>query len=422
MDTTALARLVGSVSEFDAVWGQAPLLVPNASGTCGADGWPDLLTLDGVDELLSVRGLRTPFLRMAKSGQTLAERRFTSGGGVGAGITDQVADDEVFRQFADGSTIVLQALHRNWPPVIAFAQDLAADLGHPVQVNAYITPPQSQGFAAHYDVHDVFILQLAGTKEWTVHAPVHRWPMRDEPWDGFRAAVEQRAAEDPLLSAVLRPGDCLYLPRGFLHSAVAQGEVSAHLTLGVHTWTSLDVTRTLVDAAMASLTGSEAARAPLPLGVAVDDPTSLGSALDDARERLLAALAQIDGDAIARRLAGRWRGAQRAEPVRPVALATAARELHGGSPLRRRTHAAIRRRARDDGSVRLLGRGVDVTVAGDDLLLLDRIPPTGDFTPASLTGDDAAGDGRRDDGVDAAVALCRRLMLAGVLLPAGPLG
>ena len=43
--------------------------------------------------------------------------------------------------------------------------------------------------------------------------------------------------EPPLIQTVLRPGDCLYLPRGFLHAARARGGVSTHLTLGVHTWT-----------------------------------------------------------------------------------------------------------------------------------------------------------------------------------------
>ena len=38
----------------------------------------------------------------------------------------------------------------------------------------------------------------------------------------------------PTIDAVLRPGDALYLPRGFLHSAEALGDVSAHLTVGIH--------------------------------------------------------------------------------------------------------------------------------------------------------------------------------------------
>ena len=94
---------------------------------------------------------------MAKDGRTLDPTTFTLGGGVGATIGDQVSEDRVLRHFADGATIVLQALHRTWPPVADAAQDLAADLGHPVQVNAYVTPPQSRGFDDHYDVHDVFV-------------------------------------------------------------------------------------------------------------------------------------------------------------------------------------------------------------------------------------------------------------------------
>ena len=106
-----------------------------------------------------------------------------------------------------------------------------------MQANAYVTPPQNQGFSDHYDVHDVFVLQLEGEKRWFVHEPVLDSPLRDQPWTDRRAAVQRAAAEPPLIEAVLEPGDCLYLPRGFLHAATALGGVSTHLTLGVHTWT-----------------------------------------------------------------------------------------------------------------------------------------------------------------------------------------
>ena len=106
----------------------------------------------------------------------MPERRYTRGGGTGALIGDQVADDRVLALFADGHTIVLQGLHRLWPPLIDFAGALTTDLGHPVQINAYITPSSSQGFSAHYDVHDVFVLQVAGEKRWRIHAPVRQRP------------------------------------------------------------------------------------------------------------------------------------------------------------------------------------------------------------------------------------------------------
>src|SRR6185503_13388978 len=178
--------------------------------------------LDGVDDLLSRRGLRTPFIRMAKAGQVLDSSSFTAPGGVGAEIGDQVRDDKV------------AALYRTWPPVIDFCTRLAAELGHPVQANSYVTPPSSRGFSAHYDVHDVFVLQLAGRKHWTIHAPVLDDPLRDQPWGQRSAAVAAAAEQEPVIDTVLEPGDALYLPRGWLHAATALGEVSAHLTVGSH--------------------------------------------------------------------------------------------------------------------------------------------------------------------------------------------
>src|SRR5256885_5190349 len=122
-------------------WGRRPLLTPGGERS----DFSDLLDAAAVDELVSRRGLRTPFLRMAKEGELVPPARYTRGGGAGAAITDQAADDQVLRQLDDGATLVLQALHRTWPPLVAFGSDLAAELGHPVQINAYITPPQNQG-------------------------------------------------------------------------------------------------------------------------------------------------------------------------------------------------------------------------------------------------------------------------------------
>ena len=149
----------------DRYWATSALLTPAAE--LDRD-FTDLFSTAAVDELISRRGLRTPFLRMAKDGSVLASAAFTRSGGVGAGIADQAADDKVLGQLAGGATLVLQALHRTWPPLIEFGSMLAAELGHPVQINAYITPPENRGFAAHYDTHDVFVLQVAGSKRWTI--------------------------------------------------------------------------------------------------------------------------------------------------------------------------------------------------------------------------------------------------------------
>ena len=127
--------------------------------------------------------------RTAPSGR---RRRSPAAAAPGAAIADQAADDKVLAALADGSTLVLQGLHRTWPPLVDFGARLADELGHPVQINAYITPPQNQGFAPHHDVHDVFVLQVSGRKHWTVHPPVVDDPLGNQPFDGFKAEIAER--------------------------------------------------------------------------------------------------------------------------------------------------------------------------------------------------------------------------------------
>ncbi len=352
----ALRRLVVDPVGFAAdPWGRAPLLT-RAADLPGA--FDDLFGETAVDDLVSTHGLRTPFLRVAKDGSTLPTRAFTSGGGVGAGIADQVDDTRLTALFADGATLVLQALHRTWPPVVRFAQQLVADLGHPVQVNAYVTPPQSRGFDDHYDVHDVFVLQISGAKRWRIHAPVHEAPLRDQPWTDRREAVRAEAERECLIDEVLEPGDVLYLPRGTLHAATALGDVSTHLTVGVHTWNRHHLAEEVVAAALAAVADDPDVRTSLPLGVDVADPDDLHAHAELVRDRLLAAVRAVPTDTLAAALGGRDDTSGRAAPVGPLAQLRLAQELTDDTALVLRGSLAAHL---DSGHLR--GRGVVVDVA-----------------------------------------------------------
>jgi lysine-specific demethylase/histidyl-hydroxylase NO66 len=273
-----------------------------------------LLSLEGVDELVSRRGLRTPFVRMSRDGNLLSPSRFTRGGGAGAEIADQVADDKVLAEFASGSTLVLQGLHRTWPPIQSFSGMLAAQLGHPVQVNAYITPPQNTGFAPHYDVHDVFVLQFAGRKRWRIFEPVLHAPLRDQPWRERKSAVAARAAEAPLIDCVLEPGDALYLPRGYIHTATSLNEVSGHLTIGIHPITR----RMLADQILATLSDDVELRRSLPIGVDLSSENAIEADLEATVAQLHAAIDRFDRAAVARAIERHLAATTRPSPLRPL--------------------------------------------------------------------------------------------------------
>lgn len=40
-----------------------------------------------------------------------------------------------------------------------------------VGANVYLTPPNSQGFAPHFDDIEAIILQIEGSKQWKIYAP-----------------------------------------------------------------------------------------------------------------------------------------------------------------------------------------------------------------------------------------------------------
>ena len=358
---SALRRLTGvDLDTFaERFWGVAPKLTRSADLP---GSFEDLMTVDAVDELIAERGVRTPFVRMAKDGRLVDRAKFTASGGFGAEITDQVDSGAVLESFAAGNTLVLQGLHRLWPPLIHFVGDLVRELGHPVQVNSYVTPAASQGFSPHYDVHDVFVVQIAGTKRWTVHSPVHMHPLDDQPWSDRRSAVEERASQTSALDVVLEPGDVLYLPRGWIHSAQALGATTVHLTIGVASFNDYDIAQRTLEA----LADVEALRAPLPAGL---DPTDLESVGPHVRRVLDAMRTALDDMArdpesvrrLANRLADRYDALVRPEPVRPLRSVTAMEALGGEDSIRLRP-GVFARISRGTEGVSLVLRNKTVTM------------------------------------------------------------
>ena len=264
---------------------------------CHGGSFDDILSLADVDRALTSSGLRRPAFRLVRDGVVLAPSSYTRRARTGAAQIDDLIDTgRALDLFAQGATIVLQGLQRWWEPAARFCRDLELALGHAVQANAYLTPAGAAGLAPHHDTHDVFVLQVAGAKHWVV-----REPAVDTPLPRHVSDHDAAAAQPVLFEADLGPGDALYLPRGFVHSAAAQLGVSLHLTLGILATTTHDVLRALVDMA-----GDDVAfRRSLPPGWAYDDATAT-AAVKDAAAELADWLARIDPGAVSARMRDRF--------------------------------------------------------------------------------------------------------------------
>src|SRR5215211_3637205 len=257
----AIQRCAGDPAAFVRDhWAKAPLLRRGA----GPGGFADLLPLDAVAHILSTTPPRTPAFRMGKDGKPLPPSAYTKSGRMGSQPLQDLADPgRIFDQFARGATIVLQSLQRYWPPLTAFSRDLELFLTHPVQVNAYLTPPASRGLGVHHDTHDVFVLQVHGRKLWQVWDAAVPFPL---PHQRKLPPGAETPAGPPLVDAELAPGDCLYVPRGFRHAARTAETASLHLTVGMPTYNWNEVLRDVLELA----TEEAWFRESLPVGFAAD--------------------------------------------------------------------------------------------------------------------------------------------------------
>jgi ribosomal protein L16 Arg81 hydroxylase len=301
-------------------WGCRPLL---SRAEALPRDFSDLLSAEMVDELIAERGVRGPFIRLAREGDVLAKDCYLGPAGFGAEMRDQVDSAKVLNEFASGATIVLQGLHRLWPPLISLVRQAVDELGHPVQANAYITPPTSRGFDPHYDVHDVFVLQVSGQKRWIVHHPVLDHPVPSQPWTQHRAPIAERVADEPVIDAVLSAGDALYLPRGWVHSAHALETTSIHLTIGVSALTGFDVAQAVVD----QLAGIGTFRKSLPMGRDATDHDEMVATVTKVMAEMADCLrdeASLFSDGAAAQLSRQFVERTRPVAVRPLASLAAA--------------------------------------------------------------------------------------------------
>ena len=218
------------------------------------------------------------------------------------GVLDITGLYEAYRR---GYTLIIDMVQTRWPPIAALCQSLEALLHFGVQANVYVTPSGAQGFAPHFDTHDVFVLQLAGSKAWRIYGDGSALPMADGHGHPSRESLGPPAVE-----FTLRQGDLLYIPRGIVHEAMTTDDSSVHLTVGIHVWRWADLLRE----AVRSLAETDVRlRKSLPIGLLANDGANAVD-LDTRLRELLHACAETADARDALQRMGR-RLFERREPV-----------------------------------------------------------------------------------------------------------
>lgn len=143
--------------------------------------------------------------------------------------TGRLSSHEVRRGFAEGRTILVRHSEKAHPAFEQIANDFQYNFQGSIDIQLYYTPSGQQGFNWHYDLEEVFVIQSVGSKEFRLRKnTVSTFPLNIENWreDWYKET------SGPEIRCLLEPGDWLYIPSGYWHTAHAVTN-SAHLSVGV---------------------------------------------------------------------------------------------------------------------------------------------------------------------------------------------
>jgi len=192
------------------------------------DYFRNLLSLDEIDRVITTLDRSTDEIILKNAKRELTANDYT--------VDDELDVARVCQLFGEGSTVTLAFLDTVVPQLTQFCRKLEKEFSCPFQTNIYLTPPNAQGAKAHYDTHDVFVLQISGTKKWMIYGTPVELPLPGQDFDSAIHALGEVTQE-----FTLEAGDVAYVPRGVVHDARSTDTTSLHITAGVlrYTWTDL---------------------------------------------------------------------------------------------------------------------------------------------------------------------------------------
>lgn len=119
------------------------------------------------------------------------------------------------QHFEEGCSVVWRNVDHLIPPIRDVCAAISMSLGYPASTfaNLYMSSDGRGVFGSHTDDHDVYAVQLAGTKLWDIDVKI-----------GISGRIEANTSI----------GDVLYIRSGINHSVKKTSKGSIHLSLGVY--------------------------------------------------------------------------------------------------------------------------------------------------------------------------------------------
>lgn len=234
VETHHILSPLTQVDFFANYWESEPLHIERGDSHYFAN----LISVREIDALLSDTSQRYPELQLADANRAIAVSDYRG--------ADQRVDAAAVRTLHnDGATVILTAAHLKIAGLADLCRTVTSQFMMRSQANVYLSPASQRGFSPHFDTHDVFVLQVSGSKTFRFYLSDIALPFSNDTFDPALCAGAKLQEQ-----ITVNAGDTLYIPRGVVHDAEACGDASSlHITLGVFPLVVRDLLQEIVQVA-----------------------------------------------------------------------------------------------------------------------------------------------------------------------------
>ena len=243
-DLAALLAPVTPERFFAEHYDKAPLHIRG-----GAAKFAQVLSWRQINRLLDMTHIWTgTSLKLVMDSATVPAEQFCTRATSRDGTPVMQPDAKLVQGWvAKGASLVMNDVDSLTPGLASISAALeSAGLGK-AQANVYISWQAHKAFRTHYDTHDVWAVQVEGEKDWNIWEGRGEWPIPHPAFKGQPQAHHDQARGRLRGVVKMKPGDLLYLPRGWYHDALAEAPASVHIAYGVHAPLGMDLVNILVE-------------------------------------------------------------------------------------------------------------------------------------------------------------------------------
>lgn len=229
---------------FNSYAGKKPVHIPGAP-----DKFTFAMSWDHMNRILNQTGIWTPHtLQLVLDKVVLRPEQYSRAGFGRDGAQAYLVDfDKVRGLLRQGASLVLNEIETLTPGMKRIAEILSGRPSGKVQGNLYCSWQRHQAFDVHFDTHDVFAMQVAGEKVWRIYQRHFKDPINHPAFKALPTQFHHANKGSLLMEVTMRPGDLIYIPRGFYHEAMAESDATVHLSFSVVPLIGLDVVSMLFE-------------------------------------------------------------------------------------------------------------------------------------------------------------------------------